>query len=69
MAAPFVQGRLRSERVEVLVVTECARTRRSLHIEIDSDLKFRVREQDARPLIFAPLKVVQPGAANIIDGF
>ena len=69
MAAPFVQGRLRGERVEVLVATECARSKRPLHIDIDSDLHCHVRERDARPLIFAPLEPFRPGAANIIDDF
>lgn len=40
-----------------------------MHIAMDSALNFRVDEPGARPLIFAPLKVVQPGAPSIIEGF
>lgn len=69
MAAPFVQGRLRGERVEVEVASQCAWSKRPLHIQIDSDLHYNVREPGAEPIIFAPLKVVEPGAASIIDGF
>jgi len=66
---PFVQGRLRGEHVSGLITTECAHCHQPLHIEIDSELKYRVVETDARPMFFAPLVVVQPGAPSIIDGF
>ena len=69
IAAPFVQGRLRGEWVEVEVASECAWSKRPLHIRIDSDLHYNVREQGAAPVIFAPLKVARPGAASIIDDF
>jgi hypothetical protein len=69
MALPFVQGRLRGEHLTALVSTECAHCRQPMHIEVDSDLKYRVAEADARPLVFAPLSVVKRGAPSIIDGF
>lgn len=69
LATPFVQGRLRSENLAVLVQSSCAVSGRPLTLEIDSNLQHRVQEPGARPIIFAPLQVVQPGAANIIDGF
>jgi hypothetical protein len=66
---PFVQGRLRGEHLSALVTTECAHCRQPLHIEVDSDLKFRVMEVDARPVVFAPLSVVKRGEPSIIDCF
>lgn len=54
MAAPFVQGRLREERLSVVVSTECAHCGRPMHIEIDSELKYRVGEEGAEPLVFEP---------------
>jgi hypothetical protein len=64
-----VQGHLRGERLSGLVTTECAHCRQTLHIEVDSDLKYRVTETGAEPLMFAPLSVVQRVAPSIIDGF
>ena len=66
---PFVQGRLRGERLTGLVTTECAHCQQPLHIEVDSEMNYRVPEIDAKPLIFAPLVVVRRGAPSIIDGF
>jgi hypothetical protein len=64
-----VQGHLRKETLAGLLETECAHCHQALHIEIDSELNFRVREPDARPVFFAPLNAVEPGAKSIIDGF
>jgi hypothetical protein len=64
-----VQGQLRKERLSANITTECAHCRQQLHIEVDSDLKYRVTETGAKPLMFAPLSVVQRGAPSIIDGF
>jgi hypothetical protein len=66
---PFVQGQLCKEYLSGLIETECAHCRQPLHIEIDSELKFTVREPEARPLFFTPLNAVEPGAKSIIDGF
>ena len=70
MAAPFVQGRLESRYLEVEVATSCAHCGREMHIHIDSELDYRVRETAARPLIFEPsvdwATFDQP---NIIDGY
>ncbi len=66
---PFVQGQLRGEFVSGLITTECAHCKQSLHIEIDSELNYRVVEAGAQQLFFAPLTLVQPGAPSIIDGF
>ncbi len=69
MALPFVQGRLRGEHLSATITTECVHCHQPLHIEVDSDLHYRVAEVDARPLVFAPLSVIQKGASSIIDCF
>jgi hypothetical protein len=38
----------------VTVETECAHSAAPMHIQLDSELKYRVREKDARPLVFEP---------------
>jgi len=54
MATPFVQGRLRGEYIKVTVETACAHCGEPMHIDLDSELKYRVRQKDARPLVFEP---------------
>jgi hypothetical protein len=67
---PFVQGQLRNEYLSFTIETECGHCGKPLHLEIDSDLNYRVLESDADPLIYAPLidvnKLEDP---SIIDGF
>jgi hypothetical protein len=66
---PFVQGHLRNEALEVTIRTECAHCARSMRVEIDSELEYRVAE-GTDPLIFVPLvdfeKLKDP---SIIDAF
>jgi hypothetical protein len=70
IATPFVQGQLRNERLIFAIETECAHCARPIHIEMDSDLNYSVLEQDAAPLILAPMvdfgKLRDP---SIIDAF
>ena len=54
MAAPFVEGRLRNNRLAVEIETNCALSGRALHLTFDSELAWTVRESDARPLVFEP---------------
>ena len=54
MAAPFVEGQLRNAKLTVEIQSRCAQSRRALHLRIDSDLNWEVREPDARPLVFEP---------------
>jgi hypothetical protein len=65
-----VQGRPGGEKLSFSVETECGHCHRPLHIEIDSDLNFRVLEPDAEPLVYVPLvdfgKLDEP---SIIDSF
>ena len=67
---PFVQGRLRSEYLEFGIETECAHCREPIHIEIDSQLNYQVRDEAAAPLVYLPLvdfgKLEEP---SIIDAF
>jgi hypothetical protein len=49
-----VQGRLRNEYLSVTITTRCSYSDQPLHIEVDSQLKYRVREEAARPLVFTP---------------
>jgi hypothetical protein len=66
---PFVQGHLRNESLAVTIRTECAHCSRSIRIEVDSQLNYRVLEGE-QPLIFLPLvdfeKLKDP---SIIDAF
>jgi hypothetical protein len=54
MAAPFVQGQLKQEYLSVLIETKCVHCQQTLHIDLDSDMKFSVREREANPLVFMP---------------
>jgi hypothetical protein len=65
-----VQGQLRKEPLSVVVTTECAHCAQPIHIELDSELRYRVAEEDAEPLVFSPQvdfdKLTDP---SIIDAF
>jgi len=67
---PFVQGQLRGERLSFVIETECGHCHQPIHIEIDSELTYRVVETGAEPLVYAPLvdvhKLDEP---SIIDSF
>ena len=54
IAAPFVQARLRKEQMEVEIATSCAHCGRALHILLDDQLRWQVRERDANPQVFLP---------------
>ena len=67
---PFVQGQLRRESLTFSIGTDCAHCGQPLHIEMDSELRCSVLEQDAAPLVFAPMvdfdRLEDP---SIIDAF
>ena len=50
-----MQGQLRGELLSFAVETECAHCGQPLHLEIDSELKYRVAEAGAEPLVFVPM--------------
>ena len=53
-----------------LIETECAHCGKPIRIEMDSDLKYRVLEPDADPLIFVPdVDFARLKDPSIIDGF
>lgn len=54
MATPFVEGRLRNERLEVEISTVCAHCDRPMNLLVDERLRWRVRERDADPRLFLP---------------
>jgi hypothetical protein len=65
-----VQGQLRGEKLSFTIESECGHCHRPLHIEIDSDLNYRVVEADAEPVIYAPLADLQKlEDPSIIDAF
>jgi len=65
-----VQGQLRKGRISFTVRTECAHCARPIRIEIDSDLRYHVGDEESRPLVFSPrvnfAKITEP---SIIDVF
>jgi len=65
-----VQGRLRQESLSVTVRTECAHCSRPMRVTVDSELKYQVHDEGAKPLVFLPQ--VDWGtftASNIIDAY
>jgi len=65
-----VQGRLRNEKLTFSIETQCGHCGEPLHLEIDSDLNYRVLEEGADPLVYAPLlEVAKLEDPSIIDGF
>jgi hypothetical protein len=70
IATPFVQGHLRGEPLAFEIGTECAHCARPIHIHIDSQLAYSVREKDAAPIILAPMVDLDNlQAPSIIDAF
>ena len=65
-----MQGQLRHEKLSFLIETECAHCGKPIRIEMDSDLKYKVLDEGADPLVFVPTvdfaKLKDP---SIIDGF
>jgi hypothetical protein len=65
-----VQGRLREEYLSFAIETSCAHCGQPIHIEMDSELKYRVVEEGAAPLVHVPMvdlhKLEDP---SIIDAF
>ena len=67
---PFVQGQLREDSPTFAVDTKCATCGRALHLQIDSELNYRVGEEGTALFVFVPLvdidKLEDP---SIIDVF
>ena len=65
-----MQGQLRAEPLSCVIETACAHCGQPLHLEVDVNLKYRVAEDNAEPLVFVPMvdfdKLDDP---SIIDAF
>jgi len=69
-ATPFVEGRLRGERLSAELTTECGHCGQALHISIDSELNWQIRERYADPLLFEPeIDWATFKGANIINDY
>jgi hypothetical protein len=65
-----VQGQLRQETLSFVIETECGHCHQPLHIEITSDLNYRVMEAEAEPLVYVPLVDFEKlKESSIIDRF
>ncbi len=65
-----MQGQLRKEHLSFTITTECAHCHRLLHIDINSELNYRVAEADAQPLVYAPMvNFGELDDPSIIDAF
>ncbi len=65
-----MQGQLRKGPLSFTITTECAHCHQPLHIDIDSELNYRVAEADARPLVYAPrVNFGELDDPSIIDAF
>ncbi len=49
-----MQGCLRNERLAVEIDSECAHCGQGLHLALDSELVWKVKEHGASPLVFEP---------------
>ena len=65
-----MQGQLRREKLLVNIETECGHCHAPLHLEVDSDLNYRVQQVESAPMLFVPIvdmkKLDDP---SIIDAF
>ena len=70
LATPFVQGRLRNEKLTVTVRTECAHCKTPMEMTIDSDLNITVKDRESRPMAFMPdVDLLNIKEENIINAF
>jgi hypothetical protein len=65
-----VQGQLRKEHLSFTITTECAQSHQPLHLEIDTELNYRVIEANVQPLVYAPMvNFGELDDPSIIDAF
>ncbi len=64
-----MQGQLRGEYLKTVIETECAHCRQPLHVELDSDLNYKVVESGAEPVVLVPLDAIKEGEPSIVDSF
>ncbi len=65
-----MQGQLRQEPLSFTIATSCAHCGDPIHIEMDSELNYRIVEEGAAPFVYVPLvdfdELEDP---SIIDAF
>ncbi|MBN1305024.1 MAG: hypothetical protein JXA13_11370 [Anaerolineales bacterium] len=65
-----MQGKLREKELSFTIQTQCGHCGEPLTLEIDSQLNYRVLQEQAEPLVYAPdLDVRKLEDLSIIDGF
>jgi hypothetical protein len=65
-----VQGRLREESISVTIDSVCAHCDYPIEIKMDSDMNYKVTQENADPLIFHPqIDWGSFSAPNIISQF
>ena len=65
-----MQGRLRAEYLSTTIRTECVHCHQPLHLEVDSEMKYQVKEAGAAPMLFVPMVNFEKlGKPSIIDDF
>ncbi len=64
-----MQGQLRGEHLQAVIETECAHCHQPFHVELDSDLNYRVIEHGAAPVIFVPQNAIKESEPSIVDTF
>ena len=65
-----MQGQLRREKLSVGIGSECGHCHKPLHLDVDSDLNYRVEEAESAPLVFVPImKLRKLDKPSIIDDF
>ena len=65
-----MQGQLRDEPLDFLIESTCAQSGQPIQIEIDGQLEYHVRQEDADPILFVPLvDVDRLDDPSIIDVF
>jgi hypothetical protein len=65
-----VQGQLRKEALSFEIATSCGHCGEPIHIEIDSELHYRVLEEQADPFVYVPMvNTAEIEDPSIIDAF
>ena len=55
MATPFVQGRLRNERIAFEIDTECGHCGEPIHLTVNEERACQVGDSGQSPLMFEPV--------------
>lgn len=70
MALPFVQGQLIKRPISFIIRTECKSSGDLMQIAIDSDLRYRVSDEQSGMRVFVPLvDAIKLDEPSIINSF